>query len=520
MAKQELIQDHASGIPRNQRTWPLVSEFLNHLHESGMASGSTQEFPGPVKHFLVWLDKNHIALGAIDGDVVYRFLTHDCDCPRPRGERYQTRHLHRPVFKGRISRFVRFLEETGRIDNPSCLGEGYRLVGNFISELVDQRYSQGTIRAYEYGCRHFVTWLHQYHIPLPAIDEGVLRRFATHDCVCPGMFVHKGERERDYQSRIERFVRFLIGRGILGSLASRAGAEHDELRDFREWLRRHRGIGEKTILAHARTISRLRPQLGADPAKYNAELINRVVLEHLHAGSQSAAQQICGALRMYLRFLGSTGACSPALVGAIPRIPRWRLSALPRYIAADDVERVIASCDLTTPRGLRDRAILLLLARLALRAGDVANLRLPDIDWDGSLIKVAGKTGYTVALPLPQDAGDALAVYIEQARPIIASEHVFIRAIAPYKPFTTGTAISIAVRDALRRADIKNANLRGAHLLRHSAATGMVRSGATLDAVGALLRHRSPDTTAIYAKVDTPMLMQVAQPWIGRLTWR
>lgn len=125
-----------------------------------------------------------------------------------------------------------------------------------------------------------------------------------------------------------------------------------------------------------------------------------------------------------------------------------------------------------------------------------------------------------MALPLPQDAGDALAVYIEQARPIIASEHVFIRAIAPYKPFTTGTAISIAVRDALRRADIKNANLRGAHLLRHSAATGMVRSGATLDAVGALLRHRSPDTTAIYAKVDTPMLMQVAQPWIGRLTWR
>lgn len=179
------------------------------------------------------------------------------------------------------------------------------------------------------------------------------------------------------------------------------------------------------------------------------------------------------------------------------------------------MERVIASCDPTTPRGLRDRAILLLLARLALRGGDVANLHLQDIDWDNALLRVAGKTRYEVALPLPQDAGDALLAYIERARPTVDSSKVFIRVIAPFVPLASSSAITCIVRDALKRAGVDNANLRGAYLLRHSAATNMLRSGATLNAVGALLRHRSPETTTIYAKVDTPMLSHVVQPWIG-----
>lgn len=504
----------------NGRSWPLVKEFLDYLRKTGIAPGYLQEFPGPVKHLLVWLDRNRIGLDAVEGDVVRRFLTHSCDCPRPAGERYQTRHMHKPVFKGRIFHFVQFLEKSGRIENPSSLDEGLQRIGDFIAYLAEQRYSPTTVRAYEYCCRHFVTWLHQHRIPLAAIDEAVLRRFATHECICPGTFVHKVERNRDYQVRIERFVRFLITNGVLSSVASNDAAGTDDLRDFRDWLRRHRGIGESTILDHARAVTRLRQRLGNDPASYDAALINRVMLENLKSVSRVGAQQMCGSLRMYLRFLASRSECSPALIGAIPRIPRWRLATLPRYILNDDVERVIASCDPTTPRGLRDRAILLLLARLALRRGDVANLRLQDIDWDAALIRVAGKTRYAVALPLPQDVGDALAAYIEHARPPVDSERVFIRSIAPYKPFTDAGPISIVVSDALKRAGVDNPNLRGAHLLRHSAATNMVRSGATLDAVGALLRHRSPETTAIYAKVDTTMLMQVAQPWIGRATWR
>lgn len=504
----------------NRQSWPLVTEFLDYLRKAGTAEGYLQEFPGPVKHLLVWLDRNDIAFEAVDGDIVRKFLAHECTCPRPPGERYQTRHLHKPVFRGRIFHFVRFLEESGRIANPSSLDESLKRVNDFITYLSEQRYSPGTVKQYEYGCRHFVTWLHQHRIPLADIDETALRRFAIHDCICPGTFVRKAERNRDYQFRIERFVRFLMTNGVLSSVASKANGENDNLRAFRDWMRRHRGTGEKTILNHARAVTRLRQQLGDDPARYDAALINRVMLENLKTVSRAGAQHMCGSLRMYLRFLAATGACSPALVGAIPRVPRWRLATLPRYILDDDVERVIASCDPTMPGGVRDRAILLLLARLALRRGDVANLHLQDIDWNNALIRVAGKSRYAVALPLPQDVGDALAAYIEHARPRADSDKVFIRAIAPYKPFADAGPVSMVVSNALKRARVMNVNLRGAHLLRHSAATNMLRSGATLDAVGTLLRHRSPDTTAIYAKVDTPMLMQVAQPWIGRAAWR
>lgn len=511
MAKQ------ISGLKTGGSAWPLVAEFVNHLRQAGMAEGSIQDFPGPAKHFLIWADLNGIPIGDVNVEIVRQFLAHDCACPRPQGERYQHRHMETRNFRTRVLRFVHFLEETGRIDNPVPPAEGHRRVAEFAAHLAEQGYSPGTIMSYSRSCRHFVAWLHLHRIDFPAIDDEVLEKFATHDCICPGMFVQNAKRGYNYQIKLRVFLRFLVSIGVMPRSAPSGDQEHNGLRPFRDWLRRNRGCTESRSLVHVHTISKLLPQLGDDPSCYNAALINRVILQGLENSSRASAQNACGALRMYLRFLATTGACSPGLVGAIPRIPRWRLATLPRYILDDDVERVIASCDPTTPRGLRDRAIILLLARLALRRGDVANLRLQDIDWGDALIRVAGKTKYAVALPLPQDVGDALAAYIEHARPRIDADRIFIRLIAPYKPFTSAGPISIVVRDALKRAGVDNPNLRGAHLLRHSAATNMVRSGATLDAVGALLRHRSPETTAIYAKVDTTMLMQVAQPWIGRV---
>ncbi|ODT22657.1 MAG: hypothetical protein ABS54_11155 [Hyphomicrobium sp. SCN 65-11] len=399
------------------------------------------------------------------------------------------------------------------------LAEALQSVEDFRGHLREQGYAEGTIKHYGYGCRHLVTWLDQHDIALAAVNEDVIEQFATHDCTCPGMFVQKARRSREYMSFLRRFVRYLASVGVIPTAAWRNPGD-DRLQPFRDWLRRHRGTGERTILAHLHTITKLLPQLGDDPARYSAALINQVLLQNLESTSRASAQLMCGSLRMYLRFLAATGACSPALLGAIPRIPRWRLATLPRYILSDDVERVIASCDPATPRGLRDRAILMLLARLALRGGDVANLHLEDIDWDNGLIRVAGKTRRAIALPLPQDAGDALLAYIERVRPVVASSKVFIRVIAPFEPFASSSPIAIIVRDALKRAGVDNANLRGAYLLRHSAATNMLRSGATLDAVGAVLRHRSPETTKIYAKVDTVMLSQVAQPWIGGVACR
>lgn len=388
-------------------------------------------------------------------------------------------------------------------------------IGAFETNLHDRGYTSGSIKQYRQCCRHFVAWLDQAGIGFEAVDDQAIERFSRHSCSCPRT-PRRSKRTRRYMGLVEGFVRFLEDRGVIPRRIRQDGGG-DDLASFRAWLRRHRGTGEAGINRHADTIAKLRPILGDDPRRYDAALINRVVMRNLDGGSRYSTQQMCGSLRMYLRFLAASGSCPPALVGAIPRVPNWRLATLPRYILNDDVERVIASCDLTTNRGIRDRAILLLLARLALRAGDVAGLDLSDIDWDNALIRVAGKTRRAVALPLPQDAGDALLAYIERARPAAASTRVFIRVIAPVEPFASSSPVTIIVRDALKRAGIENVNLRGAYLLRHSAATNMLRNGATLDAVGAVLRHRSPDTTAIYAKVDVAMLSQVAQPWIGRV---
>jgi site-specific recombinase XerD len=199
----------------------------------------------------------------------------------------------------------------------------------------------------------------------------------------------------------------------------------------------------------------------------------------------------------------------------VPFVPQWRLSSLPRYLSSADVERLIVSCDLDTAHGVRDRAILLLFARLGLRVGDVRDMQLHDIDWMAGTVLVSGKGRREVRLPLPQDVGDALLAYIDQARPVVAEERLFLRSCAPYRPFTSSSTISCVVSQALRRAGIKDPPSRDGNLLRHSAATAMLRGGATLQSVGAVLRHRSLDTTAHYAKVDLPMLQQIAQPWPG-----
>ncbi|MBO9443916.1 hypothetical protein J7363_17640 [Phaeobacter italicus] len=249
--------------------------------------------------------------------------------------------------------------------------DAFDRIRDFTTHLRKQGYAEGTITHYDRSCRHFATWLEGQSIPVAEIDKEVVSRFAQHDCNCTG-FV--GSRNSRYMYRIDRFVRYLAS---VGAIAARKKAvrptDDDGLQGFADWLRRHRGIGEKRIDQHRQTIKRLLPQLGDDPALYNAALINRVMLENLQTMSRHGAQQMCGSLRMYLRFLVARDACPATLIGAILRIPRWRLAELPRYILSDDVERVIASCDLSTAIGLRDRAILLLLARLAMLCWTTSN---------------------------------------------------------------------------------------------------------------------------------------------------
>lgn len=205
--------------------------------------------------------------------------------------------------------------------------------------------------------------------------------------------------------------------------------------------------------------------------------------------------------------------CAAGLDGAVPMLAHWRLAALPRYLAEDEVERLIASCDPESPVGARDRAILLLLARLGLRAGDIVQLQVDDVDWKGGWILVSGKSRRETRLPLTQEVGQALVRYLRDVRPPCSERAVFVRSRAPFRPFGSHCAISVIVDRALHRAGVRRPSRGAAHLLRHSIATSMLRHGASLAEVASLLRHQSIATTQIYAKVDVKALQEIAQPW-------
>lgn len=204
-----------------------------------------------------------------------------------------------------------------------------------------------------------------------------------------------------------------------------------------------------------------------------AQWVRALVLDKAQCQSLPQTTKMVLAFRAYLKFLASHGRCQPGLDQAIPTIPHWRLAALPRYLPPQDVERVIASCSSATPLGLRDRAILLLLARLGLRGGDIVRMLLDDINWQAATLRVCGKGRQEVCLPLPQDAGDAILAYLQHGRCQIHLEQVFLCVQAPYRPLQSSGVVSNVVSAALSRAEVVNPPSRGANLLRHSAATAM-----------------------------------------------
>jgi integrase/recombinase XerD len=308
------------------------------------------------------------------------------------------------------------------------------------------------------------------------------------------------------------FVRFLRERGDIpfAAPASRPSERWPLLGELRSWMRTHRGLTESSLDVYEGILAGLLDALGDDPSVYTAESLRAFVLERAKPHGIERAKSIAVAVRAFLRFLGATGRCAPGMDGAIPGYACWQSSATPRYLPLEDIERLIQSCA-DDAHGLRDRAVLLLLARLALRASDVAELRFPDIDWRNGTILVCGKARRQALLPLPQEVGDAILRYLERGRPPLAVPEVFVTFRAPLHPLTRA-AVTQIVRSALRRCGIR-APINGAHVLRHSAATAMLRQGASLAGVGAVLRHRSARTTTIYAKVDFDLLSGIAQPW-------
>jgi site-specific recombinase XerD len=225
-----------------------------------------------------------------------------------------------------------------------------------------------------------------------------------------------------------------------------------------------------------------------------------------------SAQYMGTALRSFLRYLFMLGETTTDLALAIPMVRQWRLSGVPRHIPTQDVERLLRACDRASVTGRRDYAVLLLLARLGFRASEVITLELDDLRWREGEIIVRGKGLMRDRLPILPDVGEALALYLKKDRPTSSCRRVFLCRKAPHRGFSHPSTVSTIVARALGRAGLAPA-MRGAHLLRHSLATTMVRRGASLSEIGQVLRHRSPNTTEIYAKLNFGALQDVAMPW-------
>jgi site-specific recombinase XerD len=241
----------------------------------------------------------------------------------------------------------------------------------------------------------------------------------------------------------------------------------------------------------------------------SAAWVTDYVVAQCRGRAPGSAKFVVTGLRSVLGFLFLTGRIRCQLGGAVPMVAHWGAGSLPRALSLQAVAALLASCDPATLAGRRDRAILILLARLGLRAGEVAGLELDDLDWRAGEISVRGKGSRRERLPMPADAGEALVAYLHGGRPRAGCRTVFLRLNAPAEGLT-GAAVTAVVYRACARAGLPKA---GAHRLRHSAASAMLAGGATLTEVGQVLRHARPGTTAIYAKIDQAALFGLARPW-------
>lgn len=491
---------------------PTPDTLSTAFHSSllGTAAVAAGLYKTAARHFLYWINQQGIAVSIVDDAVVRRFEKHRCRC---RG--FSRHEPNRPKFTSKVRRFVRFLEDRGMVAVPDDIDHLDTALADYATFLVQEHYSAASIKSYRSEAAHFAAWVRVSRLRWQDVTDKHVALYAGHSCRCPvyrkrGTLIgHHGPLRRSKGAR--RFLGFLRDRQILPQAESQP-YEDEDLTAYKAWLKAHCGSSAATIRRYSDEVKRWYLLLGP-PSDLDATTIRRIV-SHRITEVPGSAPTVAGIIRSYVRFLVSRGECDAALQHAFPPIRRYRLGTLPRYMDEATVEGIIASCKTDTAVEIRDKAIILLLARLGLRAGDIWQLRLADIDWNEGCLRVCGKSRRPDRLPLPQDVGDAILDYIERARPPIDEERLFVRVQPPFRPFNSSAEIAGIVARVFHRGAIEGVPT-GAHTFRHSLATRMLRAGAGLESVGTILRHRSPATTAIYAKVDVPMLLKVAQDWPG-----
>jgi integrase/recombinase XerD len=312
-------------------------------------------------------------------------------------------------------------------------------------------------------------------------------------------------------------LRFLRGIGEVPLEDSGTDAAPAEVlvAEFRRWLAGERGLSAATVACYgkqARTFLACLPgPLDAALRRLDAGQVTSFMLGYCRGRNPESAKAMVTAVRALLRFLHVAGHVPIPLAAAVPAVAGWRLASLPRGLDAEVVKRLLGSCDRGTAVGRRDYAILLMLARLGLRGAEAAGLELGDVDWRAGEVAIRGKGNRVERLPLPAEVGEALAGYLMAGRPRCDAVAVFCTARAPYRRLSAAGIRGI-MGQACRRAGLDRV---GAHRLRHSLATQMLRAGASLPEVGQVLRHRSQLATSAYAKIDENALRVLARPWLG-----
>ena len=381
----------------------------------------------------------------------------------------------------------------------------------FSGWLSKNGFQQETVRRRIHGAVQFVQWTRAINIELGSLTPSTMISYRRYLKKRDQLFYPSGVRTVRYLGAIH-FFDFLLATERC-SFVSEEPILPELIIAFEQWMKVRRGVKHSTLLNYRHHLFDVLKSLGDKPTEFTTAKLRAFILKGTRRDKVEVSKTRITATRMFLRFLISTNRCESNLEHAIPNVAYWRLSTLPKYLPPEDIESVVSVYESTTELGARNRAIILLLARLGLRAGEVAGLNIDDIDWQNGTLKVMGKNRREARLPLPQDVGDALLYYLSSARPVVDSGRVFIRAVAPRIAITRAVPRCVAAH-AIRQAGIVSPSY-GAHVLRHSAATSLLRQGSSLQVVGELLRHASIETTAHYAKVDTTLLQQVAKPWPG-----
>jgi len=383
----------------------------------------------------------------------------------------------------------------------------------FVRHLSNEGYAVWTIKYSMRLLAGFTTWMQEQQVVINVLAEQQVNTFFQHryQTLRP---------HRDDQAILEKLLTYLRTEGIIVEpiLIVNNPAINNMLKEFQQYLIDQRNLAPITIQTYLHTVEHfLMHCYAAKPLKLEALSVPEItgfMLQQAHHYSAGHTQLIASGLRNFFRFLLQRGVTKTNFAQCVLAPARRQLATLPKFIKAEDVELLLQSVDQQTPAGRRNFAILQLLARLGLRSGEVASLTLDDINWNEGKITVGGKGGHKDQLPLPHEVGQAIANYLCDGRPNCSTRRVFVRLRAPLRGFFNGAAVGTIVCRALNRAGLHPA-LKGAHLLRHSLATRLLRNGASLTEIGELLRHRNLYTTQIYAKVDETALRRLAPSWPG-----